>query len=186
MKKLLITTVLTALIAIFFNSGCVLTPRESHPTGTYDLVMKPGQAQNMFKISVFVNNTPSHTKMLYRKSGGRIEQDEYNRWVQSPEQMLQRYFLLAFPLDGNADIDKLGDLRCNVTAFEFDWEKSEAVLALNYTLRDYEGNMRTGSLCITEKAATHTPGGFAEAMSRAVANAAGKISAVAKSMAAAN
>ena len=184
MKKLQFALLLTAAVLTVAVSGCVLTPHENHTTRNYDLAMlMADKKQDLFRVSVFENNTPSRNRMLYRQKNNQIVQDEYNRWVQTPERLLQRYFELAFPVSESADVDALGTLRCTITAFEFDWERSEAVLALNYFLRSGSGKQSSGSLIFREKAAEHTPSGFAGAMSRAANAAVGKIAQAARKLA---
>lgn len=172
MKKVcfLLCLAVTAMLA-----GCVFTAHKQHQTHTYDLNLpiKP-QTQNVFVVTAFANDTPSRSRMLYRQTDNSIVQDPYNSWIQSPERLLQRHYMLAFPLQGNVKTSELAELRCSVTAFEFDLQKSEAHLVFNYTLRKDEQRF-AGTICAMEKISNPSSQACAEAMSKAAAQAAGKL-----------
>ena len=168
MKKLLFILPLLLFAGL---TGCVLTPHTPPETQTYDLdIPDRGQPQSKFHVSLFTNDTPSRSRMVYRKKNNQILMDEYNCWVQSPDRMLQRYLSLAFPLDGNPHLDKLAELRGVITAFELDMDTCEAVLAISYSLR--LGDDRDfGTIYLREKLDTPSAASFAQAMSRAAAQA---------------
>ena len=167
----------SALSAIFctgiilLQGGCVLTTNPHYESKAFDLAM-PSETvqQSFFRLSAFQNETPSRNRMLYRNSDNRIIQDEYNTWVQPPELMLNRFMQIAYPVAPEAENHSLPDLRIRITAFEFNLATSEAILVVNYTLRNHQDRSQ-GCLAAREKFTDFTP----EAMSQAMSKAASKI-----------
>lgn len=160
---------------IFGCCGCIFTAREQLESRVYDLALgESGQSQKLFHVARFVNNSPCRGRMLYRKNGSRILHDEYNRWVQSPENMLQRYLTMQFPLAELKPGEKTAELRCDVEAFEFDLTAHEAVLSFTYRLTNIQVHTQ-GSVVVREKISGNDPDALAAAMSRAAARAAAKL-----------
>ena len=156
-------------------TGCVLTPRSDRSSAVYDLQLTiPQQPQDHFVTAAFRNSSPAKTRMLYRKSSNEMIQDEYNCWIQPPERMLQRLFNQAFPLKSKLAYSQLGELRIDITEFEFDLKKSEALLSLNYVCKHDEQRF-AGTVTVREKAPELSAAGFAAAMNKAAGKAMEKI-----------
>lgn len=168
MKK---TVFLLCTATFLILGGCVFTARQQHETQTYDLQLPlTPRNQKIFTITAFVNDTPSRSRMLYRQNNN-IVQDPYNCWIQSPERLLQRHYALAFPLQGNVKAADTAELRCTITAFEFDLQKSEARLTFSYALH-FKGQRYIGTISAVEKLAGFSAAECASGMSKAAANAA--------------
>ena len=159
------------LLAMLFN-GCVLTPHTDHPVSTYDLqVAAPVIPQDFFIISAVSNQTPARNKFYYR-SGNTVQFDHYRNWVQPPEMLLERFLLKKFPYRSNGEKNPI-EVKLSIIGFEFDLTRSEAVLSLNYTLRNIT-QKNQGNITIREKF-TPTADAMVAAMDKAVAAAAEKL-----------
>ena len=155
-------------------TGCVLTPHTEYPESTFDLQAPAAvKAQDFFTLSTINNQTPARTKFYYRTAGNTVQFDHYRNWVQPPEMLLQRYLLNKFPYQSNA-AQKPAEVKLTIIAFEFDLAKSEAVLAVNYTLRN-TAKKSQGNITIRQKFAQPGTEPMVEAMNKAVAAAAEKL-----------
>ncbi len=88
-------------------SGWLLGEGNYHPVKLYSLdTPQPLPYQN---VDINVHNlrmlTGSTSKMQYSQSDNRILVDDYNKWCNSPETMLQQYLQLAFSNDGSKPIE---------------------------------------------------------------------------------
>ena len=77
-----------------FTSSC-LAPRESSPINTYDLG-KAEQTKVKLNISTIDQNGPYNNKMIFRTSPENIRIDEFERWTQSPDLVLNNYLRKSF------------------------------------------------------------------------------------------
>ena len=130
-----------ALLLLLVTAGCVFTPYAKHESSQYDLqVSAAAEPQHLFTIVSVCNSTPAGSKFFYRFNTNQIQTDPYRNWVQSPETMLQRYFMKRFPAGGkNANPI---EVKLEIITFEFDQKSSEAVVAYNYLLRKSEARQR--------------------------------------------
>lgn len=153
-------------------TGCVLTPHSDHPASTYDL-QTPARikTQDFFILSAVSNQTPARNKFYYR-TGNTVQFDHYRNWVQPPEMLLERYLLKKFPYRSNGEKNPI-EVKLSIIGFEFDLTRSEAVLSLNYTLRNIT-QKNQGNITIREKF-TANADAMVTAMDKAVAAAAEKL-----------
>ena len=155
-------------------TGCVLTPHTDYPERTFDLQTPAAvKAQDLFILSAISNQTPARTKFYYRTAGNSVQFDHYRTWVQPPELLLKRYLLNKFPYQSNAG-KKPVEVKISIIAFEFDLNSSEAVLSLNYTLRN-AAKKTLGNMTIREKFTQHTADSMVAAMDKAAAATAEKL-----------
>ena len=175
--------VLSVVLLAFCCAGCIFIPRNHVQTTYYDL-QSPQKLKNSQRLMVAAvdNDTPAQSRMLFRFAGNRMVQDGSNCWVQVPERMMQRYLEQTFALPGNTDLSRIAMLRCTITAFEFDMVKSEAVLAMKYSMH-CNHHRAASSVTVKEKLTGRTPDELALAMSRAAAKAAEEISRTAEKFA---
>ena len=130
-----------ALLLLLVTAGCVFTPYSKHESAQYDLqVSAAAEPQNLFTIVSVCNSTPAGSKFFYRFNTNQIQSDPYRNWVQSPETMLQRYFMKRFPAGGK-NTNPI-EVKLEIITFEFDQKNSEAVVAYNYLLRKSEARQR--------------------------------------------
>jgi len=92
---------------ILLCGGCALSRNPYQPVAYYDIrpeapEQKPGSAPLALTLQVrrFDMLGPYRTRMVYRKSEHRLVQDEYNRWIQPPEQLIEREFYRVLSASG--------------------------------------------------------------------------------------
>ncbi len=180
MKKFSFCLLLSAFFCAVLTSGCALTAREKYETASYDLQQaRAVPRQNILTVGKVINSTPGSNNMLYRMAKNKIVQDPFQRWIQTPDKLLNRYYDNQFPLTEGTQASKLVTVYLEVTAFEFDIPSSEAVLTLSYIV--FSGNNRqVGTISEREKFAEKKAADFVSAMSRAADRAGQKLYQAAK------
>ena len=169
MKKFVLIAVAAGVL--LGVSGCMFNNREVRSMSVYDLNLPhKAKPQSVFRVIAFGNDTAARSRMLYRKANNRVEQDPFNCWVQNPDQLLNRYYSLAYPINDNIPVTDLVEMRGLVTAFEADLNKSEAILTFNYIFRK-DDRRESGTISVHEKFSGKTPEAFALAMARAAEKA---------------
>ena len=94
-----------------------------------------------FELGTFRNLSGSDRRFLYRESDGKMFSDDYNRWLLSPDLMLERQLHRA--LSPREEVRTGGRngrfLRLSGTIYrcEFDRGQKKAVLSVDYTVRVY-------------------------------------------------
>ena len=167
------------LLSTFFcavlTGGCALTAREKYETVTYDLQqLSIAPQQSILTVGKVINSSPGGNSMLYRMAENKIVQDPFQRWIQTPDKLLKRYYDNQFPLAAGTHASKLVNIYLELTAFEFDIPASEAVLTLSYIA--FSGNNRqVGTISVREKFAEKKAADFVSAMSRAAERAGQKL-----------
>ncbi len=169
MKKIRNTLFASALVLIA-ASGCSIFPEaEYHEIQTFDLILPSHTVADGVNLSIgnFSTNCPAKFKMLYRKGGSRIFVDEYNKWSQTPGQMISNY--LKAGLSGSNPVSKnTCTVSGSVFCFEIDLDKDEAKLGVAYEIRNSEEErLLSTSRFYTVKFKEFTPENAAQAMSEA-------------------
>lgn len=114
------------LICAGLSSSC-LTPRESSPVNTYDLG-KAEQTNIKLNISTIDQNGPYKNKMIFRLTPESIHINEFERWTQSPDLVLNNYLKRSF-LPGGAFT-----LEGDILSFENDTTTNRAVFTFHYKI----------------------------------------------------
>ncbi|MFT5130022.1 MAG: ABC-type uncharacterized transport system auxiliary subunit [Rhodothermales bacterium] len=90
------------LLLLLLLSGC-LSSQPFQPVAYYDLAaLTPPipaagtPAPVTLRIGSFASASTSGTRMVYRKSEHRLVEDEYHRWIDRPELLVERQFLRGF------------------------------------------------------------------------------------------
>jgi ABC-type uncharacterized transport system auxiliary subunit len=104
MKKNLFMSIFVA-IGFVVCTGCSLFPKNSNiPVSYFDIAAPDkkvdAKAAEAIDIKDFKTTNPYNDRMVFRTSPTHLEIDEYNRWGCPPEDMLKRYFTLAFDDNG--------------------------------------------------------------------------------------
>lgn len=146
------------------NGGCGVFREPYMPTDYFDLPQAKARGIVEIIVDTINNATAAKQRMLYRTDQGRVLVDEYNRWIQSPDQMLFRYLSAATP---HTPEPNDWYLRAVLTAFSIDWVKSECVIGLNYELTSHRSGgtdiMRSGKLRVSAPFSERTPEAYAAA-----------------------
>ena len=150
---------------LLLAAGCVFTQASRHETRFYDLDTPVGAPQRVISFGMLNNATPARQRMLYRRTGGQVTPDEYNLWIQSPEQLLARYWFNMMPPADGADAEKMLQVRGVLTAFEIDLEHRKVILGMRYEFVS-RGVRRDGALVCSEPFQEETPEAFAAAFSK--------------------
>jgi len=140
MMKVSFVTVLCAA-ALWLCGGCVLMSNDYVESSDYDLTLPaPEKNTPCIRIGVFKNLSGSDRRFLCRGQDGRMIPLEYQRWLLSPELMLQRCMYGAFCVDPTADDGKLPQVSCILFRFEFDEKERTARLSADFEIRRANGS----------------------------------------------
>ena len=82
------------LITVLINCSC-LAPGEYSPVNTYDLGL-PEATNIKLSIGSIDQSGPYNSRMLYRVTPQKLEINEFERWTQSPDLILNSYLKKAF------------------------------------------------------------------------------------------
>jgi uncharacterized lipoprotein YmbA len=127
-----------SVLMLIVLSGC-FSPKVSYrQTNYYDIGVS--QSISIKDVVLNIDSVSSasvyRTKMVYRKSGSSIYLDEYNRWSQTPGEMVKQYLMLAF---GNGASGNEMSISGNILLFEFDMDSRDVLFAIEYDLKQGEG-----------------------------------------------
>ena len=137
MKRIVTTMLATALLAA---AGCALMGPEYVEPAEYDLAQPPAAESASLsapvRFGVFRNVSGADRRFLIRAEDDRMLTDEYNRWLVSPELLIERRLRAAMPdpeeVRGNSEVVRLSG---TVYRFEFDRRRKRAVVGVNYSAR---------------------------------------------------
>ena len=134
---------LTAIFgaALLLVGGCVLWQNTVRETSEYDPVSgeRGAEAPAALHYGIFRNVSGSGRRFMIRFDDGRIGHDEYIRWLNSPEFLMERAFCRWMPAGAEpGDPEEGWRLGCNLTRFDF--ERGAAVVAADFELRRKNGN----------------------------------------------
>ena len=141
MKRIVTTMLATALLAA---AGCALMGPEYVEPAEYDLAQPPAAESASLsapvRFGVFRNVSGADRRFLIRAEDDRMLTDEYNRWLVSPELLIERRLRAAMPdpeeVRGNSEVVRLSG---TVYRFEFDRRRKRAVVGVNYSARLSDG-----------------------------------------------
>lgn len=153
-------------ILLLSGASCV----SYRPVTNYDLLPVPIKNDYPAHWQLSVSNlTAVSGKMQFRKDLQQLLIDDYNRWVQSPDQMLRRYLQLKL-----ASVPGSGKIRIAILEWDFDLSTREARLALELQLDGKETEVLAESAFLSEGVEANAEN-FAGAMGRAAEAMAEKI-----------
>ena len=142
------------LLPFLAGAGCAyLSPGYIEPK-EFDLAVAATPLTGMrFQLGTFRNLSGSDRRFLYRGKDERMLADDYNRWLLTPDLMLERQFHKAlFPRETRcSEQDRLLRLDGTIYRFEFDRTKRTAILSVDYTIRIFNNRRPAGvsSLSVT-------------------------------------
>lgn len=168
------------MLAIPLLGGCFF--ETYHETQTFDLEQaKPCcPEKTVIEVKDFENLSGAGLKMRYRTEQYRIVIDGYNKWVQSPDTMISRYFMAAFSQPGGNMLDERSYiLSGTLNSFEINLTTKTVSVQITCQLKERKtGNIRLlKELSASASFKQDSPVEFAEAASKAVRELTEKLSA---------
>lgn len=146
-----IAAMLTAA-ALLAAAGCALMGPEYVEPAEYDLADPVEGARPMaamVRFGVFRNVSGADRRFLIRAEDDRMLTDEYNRWLVSPELLIERRLRAAMP--DPEEIRRGGEtvrLSGTVYRFELDRKRKLAVVGVDYSARLSGGaSLERNTLC---------------------------------------
>ncbi|MDD3886514.1 MAG: hypothetical protein PHI35_06565 [Victivallaceae bacterium] len=145
MKHLFTTAVAVAVIAA--AGGCAFFSSGYRETREYDISVsadqaKPDKLAVPVRFGVFYNLSGAGLGFLMRSAGDRVTTDPYNRWLVSPEQMIEREFRKS--IEGTSPDGRVRSyvkLSCSLLAFEFDAHGRMARLSMDFTASFFDDSV---------------------------------------------
>ncbi len=170
MKRIVTTMLATALLAA---AGCALMGPEYVEPAEYDLAQPPAAESASLsapvRFGVFRNVSGAVRRFLIRAEDDRMLTDEYNRWLVSPELLIERRLRAAMP--DPEEIRRSGEtvrLGGTVYRFELDRKRKLAVVGVDYSARLSDGaSLERNTLC-EAPIRDDSPAAAVRAMSEAV------------------
>ena len=170
MKRIVTTMLATALLAA---AGCALMGPEYVEPAEYDLAQPPAAESASLsapvRFGVFRNVSGADRRFLIRAEDDRMLTDEYNRWLVSPELLIERRLRAAMP--DPEEIRRSGEtvrLGGTVYRFELDRKRKLAVVGVDYSARLSDGaSLERNTLC-EAPIRDDSPAAAVRAMSEAV------------------
>lgn len=166
-----IAAMLTAA-ALLAAAGCALMGPEYVEPAEYDLADPVEGARPMaamVRFGVFRNVSGADRRFLIRAEDDRMLTDEYNRWLVSPELLIERRLRAAMP--DPEEIRRSGEtvrLGGTVYRFELDRKRKLAVVGVDYSARLSDGaSLERNTLC-EAPIRDDSPAAAVRAMSEAV------------------
>jgi len=125
--------------ALWLGGGCVFWQNTVRETQEYDPVSGERGADAPVAISygVFRNVSGSSRRFMIRSKDGQIGHDEYIRWLNSPELLLERACCRWMPA-GTTSLRSEDVWLVDGILTRFDFERGEAVAAVDFDLRNRE------------------------------------------------
>lgn len=159
-----------------FLAGCALMSTSYVDPAEYDLSVKTNPLREVrFEIGTFRNLSGSDRRFLYREKSGQVISDDYNRWLLSPDLLLERQLQQSLSPDGARASGRSGTFaRIGGTIYRFDFDRDarKAVLSVDYTVRIFSDRKPISSESVTitteEAIRGNTPAAAAAAMSGCV------------------
>lgn len=165
--------ILLSISSLLFCAGCSIFPKNPDIPVTYFDIGAPKETdsiKNLPQVNVLSVKTidPYNERMVFRTSETLIEIDEYNRWASSPDEMIQKYFILAFDQNNlnKLQLKKDGMLQINVQilCLESDLTKNTVKVSMTVEIRNFTDNnlVYTGIMTEEQKVDKVTAEKFAE------------------------
>lgn len=173
-------TAITLMLAIPLLGGCFFSTY--HETQNFDLAQARPCCPDKVVIEVkdFENLSGAGLKMRYRAEQYRIVIDNYNKWVQTPDVMISRYFMAAFSQPGGSMLDERSYILSGaLNAFDINLTTKTVLIQITCQLKE----RKTGSIKLRKEFSASasfqqdSPVEFAEAASKAVHELTEKLSA---------
>jgi len=156
----------------FFITSCILSPTpfrkvKLHDLGTPALINKQGPYVNFTRFTL---NGPYKTKMVFRAKNNELVVNEYHKWGQPPDALIERYLILAFRGKPASAKEQYYSVRGRILAFEADEETGKAVLIIEYNVKaPLHGKKKSFCRTLFADMKQNTPDCFAVAMSEIAA-----------------
>ena len=135
-----------AAALIWATAGCALFGPSYRGPAVFDLpapaVSENGAALPECELGTVRNLSGADRRFLFRMKDGRMEPDEYSRWLLSPDRMFERR--LGEALTGGSSESELRNyLRIGATIrrFEFDRRENAALLDVEFTVREFRDRL---------------------------------------------
>ncbi len=152
MMKIVTLLTVTAVALLAWTAGCALMGPGYVEPAEYDLADPPEEARPMaamVRFGVFRNVSGADRRFLIRAENDRMLTDEYNRWLVSPELLIERRLRAAMP--DPAEIRRSGEtvrLSGTVYRFELNRKRKLAVVGVDYSARLPGGaSLERSTLC---------------------------------------
>lgn len=147
------------MVLSFGVAGCFSNYR---PCAEFDLAPVRCRYPQPFEYGLFRNISGADRRFLYRDAN-RVDFDEYNRWISSPELLIMRALGGGF-----ADVEVKADSpKLDLTVCRFGWAGDEAQLGVDYLLSLNDRRVG-GHREYAKRAASDSPGDLAAAMNECV------------------
>ncbi len=156
-------------------AGCALMSTSYVEPAEYDLAVKANPLSEVrFEVGSFRNLSGSDRRFLYREKGGRMVSDDYNRWLLSPDLLLQRQLQQTLSPEEVRSGGRNGMLaRIGGTIYRFDFDSAarKAVLSVDYTVRIFSPDRKmVGSDSVTVTTEAEIQGNSPEAAAAAMSD----------------
>ncbi len=145
MTKIVKMLNLSLAFSILLITGCSIFPRNPEIPVTYFDIGLPAESENLKKapqVDVLnVQSMDTYTdRMVFRVSETHIKIDEYNRWASLPNEMLKKYFVLAFNQSENNKFQIQGndrlELYVKILCLESDLSRKTVRVILSIQVRN--------------------------------------------------
>ena len=167
---------LAPIAALLLLCGCSFMQREPYRTTSYFEIV-PTQSEMHPETGVSDLSVSSSMqfsdRMLFRVGAGRMEFDEYNRWIATPEVLLRRYLEISLAPTASSKAS------AQIKILRFDLDKTDNTANCEILLMISKDNISLDSVRLgsTVKAKGETATDFVDAMHSAMAEIAAKIAA---------
>lgn len=155
------------IISAGILSSCMFSPTpfrsvQYHDLGTPEILNEQGP---YVSFSHFQINGPYKNKMVFREKNNQLVIEEYNKWAQTPESMLERYLALAFRAKPKSGNDKTYTVSAEIMVFEAEINTKQVVLIVEYSIIEpFQGRKKLFSRTFTQPMQEMTTEAFAAAM----------------------
>ena len=160
---------LTALLLSMLLAGCFFTKESYHPVRYFD-IGKPeaGKYTAAVRTVSFTSAGPYKFDVVYRTQQNELVKDDYNKWIQTPETMLENYIRICFASPDSKSDEGSVRVAGRILIFEVDITKNETVISVEYKI---SANDKTIEKTVTYKSTLKdkSPESIAEAMSGSAA-----------------
>ncbi len=129
-------------VAVTLCCGCVLWTEPYHETLRYDLLSAPPgkfTGASGVEVGTFRNLSLSGRRLLFREEDGRISEEQYLTWIQTPEALLQRYLVDYFSTRAvrGTPASAYWHITGSIFKFELNRVRKEAELAVSFEIQCY-------------------------------------------------
>lgn len=166
------SSVMLAAAALLAGAGCALMGPEYAETAEYDLAHPAAEVPPLpvaVRFGVFRNVSGADRRFLIRTADDRMLTDEYNRWLVSPELLIERRLRAAMPdpekVRRSGETVRLGG---TVYRFELDQQRKLAVVGVDYSARLAGGASLERNILCEAPIRDDSPAAAVRAMSTAV------------------